>query len=75
MPTKSPRINIVVERPLYALIERMARQRGLSRSTVTRDLIREALEIQEDTYLGRFADEREASLDAGPTMTHDEVWR
>lgn len=75
VPTKNPRINIAVERPLYLLIGRMAKQRGLSRSAVTRDLIREALEIQEDSYLARFAEGREGSLDARSTLAHDEVWR
>lgn len=74
MPAKSPRINIVLERPLYALIGRMAKQRGLSRSTLTRDLIRDALEIQEDSYLADVAARREASADEKGLLEHDEVW-
>ncbi len=48
MPTKNPRINVALERPIYSLIEKLAQERGLSLSMVTRDLIREALEIHED---------------------------
>ena len=32
MPTKNPRINVALEKPIYSLIERMARERGLSLS-------------------------------------------
>jgi len=74
MPTKSPRINVVLEKPVYSLIEKMAKERGLSLSMVTRDLIREALEIHEDTVLARLAEEREATLAGRKTLTHDEVW-
>ena len=48
MPTKNPRINVALEKPIYSLIEKLAQQRGSSLSMVTRDLIREALEIHED---------------------------
>jgi len=74
MPTKNPRINIALEKPLYLLIEKLARQRGLSLSMVTRDLIREALEIHEDAVLSNVAEEREATLTDRDTLTHDEVW-
>ena len=43
MPTKNPRINVALEKPIYSLIERMAQERGLSLSMVTRDLDRETL--------------------------------
>ncbi len=74
MPTKNPRINVALERPVYSLIERMAKERGLSLSMVTRDLVREALEILEDSALVSFADERVDSLARRKTLTHAEVW-
>ena len=46
MHTKNPRINVALEKPIYSLIERMAQERGLSLSMVTRDLVREALESE-----------------------------
>ena len=42
MPTKNPRINVVVDPPLYELIEELAERQGVSMSLVTRDLIKEA---------------------------------
>ena len=74
MPTKNPRINVSLEKPIYSLIERMAQERGLSLSMVTRDLVREALEIHEDAVLVRVADERVAALAGRRTLMHTEVW-
>ena len=47
MPTKCPRINVVLEKPLYQTIERLANRDGISLSLKVRDLVREALEIEE----------------------------
>jgi uncharacterized protein (DUF1778 family) len=74
MPTKNPRINVALEKPIYSLIEKLAEQRGLSLSMVTRDLIREALEIHEDAVLSAVAEDRETTLAERKTLTHDEVW-
>jgi hypothetical protein len=74
MPTKNPRINVALEKPVYFLIERLAQERGLSLSMVTRDLIREALEIHEDTVLAQVAEKREKTLAGRRTLSHDEVW-
>ena len=43
-------------------------------SMVTRDLIREALEIHEDTVLAKVAQRREETLAGRKTLSHDEVW-
>ncbi len=74
MPTKNPRINVALEKPIYSLIEKLAQQRGLSLSMVTRDLICEALEIHEDSVLSAIAEEREKTLADRESLTHDEVW-
>ena len=74
MPTKNPRINVALEKPIYLLIEKIAQQRGLSLSMVTRDLIRDALEIHEDAVLSTIAEERETTLTDRESLTHDEVW-
>jgi len=74
MPTKNPQINVALEKPIYSQIERMAQQRGLSLSMVTRDLVREALEIHEDAVLVRLAEERISSLAGRRTLTDTEVW-
>lgn len=75
MPTKNPRVNVVLERPLYDAIGRLARREGTSLSTKARDLLRDALETHEDLGLGEIAAERERSLDRTAARTHEAVWR
>ncbi len=74
MPAKNPRINVVVERPLYAIIHDMAEDSGMSMAMVVRDLIKEALELKEDAALAAFANERMKSFDREKALSHDEAW-
>lgn len=62
MPTHNPRINVVLERPLYQAVEHLARRDQVSLSTKMRDLVREALELEEDSRLAALAERRERSF-------------
>ena len=75
MPLKNPRINIVVEKPIYVVIHDMAKEEGISMSMVVRDLIREALELREDIALTIFAEDREKTFDGSKALSHDEAWK
>ncbi len=75
MPAKNPRVNVVLERPLYEALSRLARREGTSLSLKARDLLREALEAYEDLALDRIAEEREKSFDRSRALSHREVWR
>ncbi len=74
MPTKNPRINVVLEKPLYDNIERLAKKDGVSLSLKVRDLVKEALEIQEDIALSSFAGKRERTFRKKKALKHNEVW-
>jgi hypothetical protein len=74
MPTKNPRINVVLEKPLYDSIKRLAKKDGVSLSLKARDLVKEALEIQEDIGLASFANNRERSYRKSKALKHNEVW-
>jgi metal-responsive CopG/Arc/MetJ family transcriptional regulator len=74
MPTKNPRINVVLEKPLYNNVERLAERDGVSLSLKVRDLVKEALEIEEDIGLARFAETREKTFNRGKSLKHHEVW-
>ena len=74
MPSKNPRINVVVDPPLYEQIEQLAERQGVSLSMATRDLIREGLEIEEDVALARLARERETTFREDTAMSHEDVW-
>ena len=74
MPTKNPRINVALEKPLYHNIERLAKRDGVSLSMKVRDLIKEALEIEEDIALSRFVQAREETFVKEKSLKHEEVW-
>lgn len=74
MPAKNPRLNIVIEKPLYKTIERLATRDGVSLSLKVRDLVKEALEIEEDIALSHVAETREKSFDRNKALKHIKVW-
>ena len=74
MPTKHPRLNVVLEAPTLRSIERLAAREGVSLSMKARDLIHEALELHEDAYLAERAHERAATFVRRKALTHEQVW-
>lgn len=74
MPTKNPRINVVLEKPLYQHVERIARKDGVSLSLKVRDLVKEALEMEEDIALASIAEEREKTFTKKRVLPHNKVW-
>ena len=73
MPTKSPRLNVVLEAPVLFCVRLLARREGVSLSMKARDLIREALELYEDSYFAKRADERAATFVRSKALTHEQV--
>jgi len=74
MPTQSPRVNVVLDNVLYQNVRLLAEKDNVSLSAKVRDLLKEALEIQEDIVLSAFAEKREKSWSDANTLTHDDVW-
>ncbi len=74
MPTQNPRINIVLDNFLYQNVRLLAKKDNVSLSAKVRDLLKEALEIQEDIALSGFAEEREKSWNDSKSLTHDDLW-
>lgn len=75
MPAKNPRVSVVLERPLYDGLSRLARREGTSLSLKARDLLREAIEAHEDLALNQIAAERERTFDRSRALSHREVWK
>ena len=75
MPTKNPRLNIVLEPELYSLVSKIAHKRGLSLSLFARDLLIEALEIREDMYWQDVAERREKTFSPKKALTDKETWK
>ena len=74
MPARNPRINVLLNEQVYLKVRFLAKKEGVSISNKASDLIKEALEIEEDLILADFANNREKSLDDAPTLSHDDVW-
>ena len=72
MPTAKKRINLSVEDSLYRELEELQALRGApSLSSIVIELTKEALELQEDLYFAKIAEEREAEKE----VTHKEIWK
>lgn len=74
MPATNPRVNVVLEEPMYDSIRRLARRDKVSLSLKVRDLVKDALEMEEDRGLTALAEERERTYDASKALTHEQVW-
>lgn len=74
MATKMPRLNVVLEPPVYFAIVKMAKREGVSLSLKARDLIKEALEFCEDTYWAKQASLRERTFSHKKALSHSKVW-
>ncbi|MEA1970800.1 MAG: toxin-antitoxin system, antitoxin component [Thermodesulfobacteriota bacterium] len=74
MPAQNPRINVVLNNLLYQDVRLLAEKDNVSLSAKVRDLIKEALEIQEDIVLSGFAEKREESWNDSKALSHDDVW-
>jgi predicted DNA-binding protein len=74
MPAKNPRINVVLDPPLYKNVQFLAEKDGVSLSTKVRDLLKDAMEFQEDIYLANVAEKRENTLDVKEALSHEDTW-
>jgi len=74
MPTKNPRIHVVLEKPLYDSVRKLAEKEDVSLSLKIRDLVKKALESEEDAALGEFAQRREKTFRRSKVLTHKQVW-
>ncbi|HCU23730.1 MAG TPA: antitoxin, RHH family protein [Deltaproteobacteria bacterium] len=75
MPRDKLRLNIVLEKPLHRFLSKISKRDGASLSSKARDLIREALELQEDLYWERKAKSRAKTFHSKTALTHQAVWK
>jgi hypothetical protein len=71
MPSQNPRINVVLSNLLYQDVKLLAEKDNVSLSAKVRDLLKEAMEIQEDIALSGFAEKREKSWNDSKALNHD----
>ncbi|MDH4329729.1 MAG: hypothetical protein OEV77_14505 [Nitrospira sp.] len=75
MPATNPRVNVVLEEPVYEGLRRWAKRDGVSLSLKVRDLVKDALEMEEDRALAHLAENRERTLDKKKALSHAQAWR
>ena len=75
MPTQNPRINVVLEPGLYNMLCKLAKKAGVSLSLLSRDLIKDSLEVREDQYWQEVVQEREKTFTKKKALSHKDVWK
>lgn len=73
MPTLKQRISLSPGARVLKTLERLARLRGEPVATVSLGLIERALELEEDVYFSRVADERIEANEA--RFSHRQAWK
>ena len=72
MPTAKKRINLSVDDSLYEQLEELRNLRGApSLSSIVIELTKEALELQEDLYFVKIAEERDSEKE----ISHKDIWK
>ncbi|MBT4791509.1 MAG: toxin-antitoxin system, antitoxin component [Halobacteriovoraceae bacterium] len=74
MPTSKKRIQIPVSDRVHKELEKLAKRKGLSLSSLTHDLLEEALELQEDIYFSRTADKALKEASDEDLISHEDAW-
>ncbi len=75
MPTTKPRVNVALEKPMYEEVRELAQRNGNTLSLEIRDLIREALAIEEDRVLAKWAGDRLRTFQPQRALKHNVVWK
>ena len=75
MPTKHRRINVSFKPKTVQALTRLSKKRETSISHVAQELIEEALELREDIYLSKLAEESEKRAKGKPSVSSDELWK
>ena len=72
MPTAKKRINVTIDDETYKALEQLSEKRAKSISSVSLNLIEQALELQEDLHFSRIADERLTKREK--RISHRKAW-
>ncbi len=73
MLTNNPRVNVVLEKPLYHQLQAIARKEKVSLSLKARDMIKKAIEVYEDHLLVRLAEKR-MKTPSKKFISHTAAW-
>ena len=74
MPTKNPRLNVVLEPGLYKALNLLAHKEEISLSLLARDLLKKAMELYEDIHWESQASGRDKTFTHKKALSHKDVW-
>ncbi|MCR4313872.1 MAG: hypothetical protein NUV84_01335 [Candidatus Uhrbacteria bacterium] len=72
MPTTKSRLNLSLPESMEAILTKLARRDAVPRAAKAVELLRVAMELEEDIVLSKLADLRDTK--AAKFLTHEEVW-
>lgn len=73
MPTKNPRINVTFEESTAEILATLAKQENKSVSSITKELVLQALELREDLVFSSLAESRESKNEK--KISHEDAWK
>ena len=73
MPTTKTRINISAPRPVLAALKSLARRDDVPVATKTLELVKQAIEMEEDFVCGEIAKKR--AVGTRQWISHRDFWR
>ncbi len=74
MPTKNPRLNVVLNKRTEELIDILSKKRDISKSALAKELIEKAIDLEEDLYLDEIAETRNKTLKSN-LSSEEEFWK
>ena len=74
MPVMKKKINLTIDHQTYLLLDKLSQKKQQKLSTLSLDLIHQALELQEDFYFSKVADRR-LSQKKQKRIPHKKAWR
>jgi len=74
MATKQRRINVSFKPKIARALTRISKKNETSLSQVAQELVEEALELREDIYLSKLAEEAEKRAKGKPSVSADKLW-
>lgn len=73
MPTKKKRVNVTLDKEIEEALLVLSERDQMSQSAKAAQLIRMAVEIDEDDVLNKIAEERDSKN--SKFLSHDDVWK
>jgi predicted DNA-binding protein len=73
MPTQNPRLNLTLNDEIMKALAALAKKSKQTVSAVAKDLLEDALEMQEDIHFSRIANERDT--DKSKWISSKDFWK